>query len=445
MTSPVAAIVAKNLMAIIDQRVGPSLIVDRTAAANGGIDNGVFAISTNARTSDLKLPGVTIVVRPHAPHQSDLPFMEGITLAAAPRTLVDNLAGSSRSARYLTNSELEDWLTMKRLSYLPERFDRLRQESHDYANDVSLGFLHDRIDGLFATVSNQPGARKPSGALTQASARNDLYDDARLALFADAATQLNRLQDQPSLPEHQQDGELPFYEAYFSNYIEGTKFSLEQARHIVATNQTPDDRPADGHDILGTYYCVVDRAGRSLTSPEPDVVIATMKNRHRTIMAGRPELTPGEFKTTNNYVGQIAFVDWRYAHGTITRAIQQAATVPAGFPRAVYMMLISSEIHPFLDGNGRAARLMMNAELSAQGLCRIVIPTVIRDEYIMSLRRFTTNGNIDALIAVLSLCWRWTFAVPWDSGDATEGYLHSTNAFTDSVQAAADGVSLTIH
>ena len=97
-------------------------------------------------------------------------------------------------------------------------------------------------------------------------------------------------------------------------------------------------------------------------------------------------------------------------------SIPGAAAVPPGFGRGVCMVLIASEIHPFLDGNGRATHRMMNAELSAHGLCRIVLPTVIRNEYLLSLRRFTNGSNIDALIRILDHCWRWTSSSPGPPG-----------------------------
>ena len=65
------------------------------------------------------------------------------------------------------------------------------------------------------------------------------------------------------LPAADPPGELPFYESYFSNYIEGTEFSIEEARSIVETQTPPAERPADGHDILGAYRCVVDPVGRA--------------------------------------------------------------------------------------------------------------------------------------------------------------------------------------
>ena len=43
---------------------------------------------------------------------------------------------------------------------------------------------------------------------------------------------------------------------------------------------------------------------------------------------------------------------------------------------AAFMLFLVSEVHPFIDGNGRVARIMMNAELVAGGQVKILIPTV---------------------------------------------------------------------
>jgi len=57
------------------------------------------------------------------------------------------------------------------------------------------------------------------------------------------------------------------------------------------------------------------------------------------------------------------------------------------------MMFLISEVHPFEDGNGRVARLMMNAELTAAGQTKIIIPTVYRDDYLLNLRRLTRKHD----------------------------------------------------
>ena len=103
--------------------------------------------------------------------------------------------------------------------------------------------------------------------------------------------------------------ELPFYESYFSNYIEGTVFSLDEARLIIESNQPPASRPADGHDILGTFRCVADPVGRRTTSDDPDGLIGLLAERHQAILAGRPDMGPGQWKTAANSVGAYTFVE----------------------------------------------------------------------------------------------------------------------------------------
>lgn len=47
-----------------------------------------------------------------------------------------------------------------------------------------------------------------------------------------------------------------FFEAYFSNYIEGTTFEIEEAENIIFNKKIPAKRPKDAHDIIGTFQIV---------------------------------------------------------------------------------------------------------------------------------------------------------------------------------------------
>ncbi|PGH38762.1 MAG: cell filamentation protein Fic, partial [Candidatus Nephrothrix sp. EaCA] len=60
-----------------------------------------------------------------------------------------------------------------------------------------------------------------------------------------------------------------------------------------------------------------------------------------------------------------------------------------------------SEVHPFLDGNGRMARLLMNAELTAANHSKIIIPTVFRDDYMGALRKLTRQGDAETYIRMM--------------------------------------------
>ena len=59
--------------------------------------------------------------------------------------------------------------------------------------------------------------------------------------------------------------------------------------------------------------------------------------------------------------------------------------LPHALQRAIALMFVISEVHPFDDGNGRVARAFMNAELLAKTESRIIIPTVYRDDYLQGL------------------------------------------------------------
>lgn len=440
-STPVEVTVIANLWRIIAELCPDAIVVDRTAARGGRVEGGVVTVATDARRSDLELPGARVLVRPRIPHVSDLPWPEGLSISAPARALVDNLVESrgrsGRAGRTLTVVELEDWLAEKRLSYGPDRFGQLEASACTIASE--LGHDPDAVRALFAAVEGRASAPPVRGELARAALRGAAWDARRLAMFAACAERLAAVAV-PALPEPAEDGELPFYEAYFSNFIEGTEFTVPDARDIVETQVPPARRAPDGHDLLGTFRCVVDPVGRATTADDPDDAVALLRARHRTLMAGRPEVGPGSLKEQVNRAGGTEFVRPELVLGTLLRSFERIVEVPEGFPRAVYAMLVVAEVHPFADGNGRAARLMMNAELSAVGQCRIVIPTVLRNDYISSLRRFSNHGgDVEGVLEVLELAWRWTAAMPWRDRGATDGQMAATDALLDPLEAERAG------
>jgi hypothetical protein len=106
------------------------------------------------------------------------------------------------------------------------------------------------------------------------------------------------------------------------------------------------------------------------------------------------------------------------------------------------MMFLIAEVHPFTDGNGRVARVLMNAELTAAGLQRIVIPLPYRRDYLQSLRALSRGADTRPLIRVLDYAQEYATEIFWGDLRIAEEGLNSTNAFIPEDEAEALGIRL---
>lgn len=61
--------------------------------------------------------------------------------------------------------------------------------------------------------------------------------------------------------------------------------------------------------------------------------------------------------------------------------------------KAAYTHLQLSKIYPFLDGNGRTARLCLNYQLMLAGYLPVVIPVELKKEYFEAMEEFKLNKN----------------------------------------------------
>ena len=96
------------------------------------------------------------------------------------------------------------------------------------------------------------------------------------------------------------------------------------------------------------------------------------------------------------------------------------------------MMFLIAEVHPFSDGNGRCARIMMNAELISADQSRIIIPTIFRNNYLSSLKAMTHQGRAEPLIRTLDFAQKYTWLIDWSDFKKAHAMLMATHAFEDS-------------
>jgi fido (protein-threonine AMPylation protein) len=127
----------------------------------------------------------------------------------------------------------------------------------------------------------------------------------------------------------------------------------------------------------------------------------------------------------------------------IPRGHSRAGSSPAirslwesNFQRAIFMMFLVAEVHPFSDGNGRLSRIMMNAELVSAGEQRIIVPTIYRANYLAALKAISNRTSSEPLIRTLDFAQRFSRAIDWRNFVQAETELRAANAFMDSAETA---------
>ncbi len=426
-----------------------AVIVDRSALRAGPADDGSLFLDSGpapARPRTIRLPGLTL--RPRAgpgPVDGDMPFGK-LWMSSPGRAYLENLRPSRARAgvsRTLRRDELE-----RRLDGLARvRGDAALNEVRDAARGVAP-LLGDGAETRFSELDELLGALQGTRDIplvTRAARFRHAglgYDTDRLALFETLrATLAGR--DWPHRREPADPERLfAFFEAYFSNWIEGTIFEVEEAERIVFERRVPAQRPADAHDVQGTFDAIADPIARGRVPGDADDLEEILRDLHVQVMGGRPEIQPGEYKLSPNRAGATTFVHPDLVAGTLREGFGVLATLPAGLPRAIFTMFLVSEVHPFADGNGRVARAAMNAELTSAGLCRVMIPPVYRDEYLNALRALSRNANPEPLLRAIDRAQRWAAAMPWTGHDRVLAAMDSTNALVDPDRADAGDVHL---
>jgi len=448
LTDPPEAIVGRNLWNIVASYFPGALIADRTALENAPADDGsVCLVSESGR--DIKLPGHTL--RPRrgiGPLSSDRPFIAGLFLSSTARAYLENMrhsrARSGLVARTLPRRELEARLDILIRRSGEEAANQLRDETRAVALDLDAEKEAAELDTLIGSLL---GTRDAELSAPEALARRQgrPYDPARLTLFQALH---GALRDHPPLARIAPDrgpesaATLAFYEAYFSNFIEGTEFAVEEAADIVFHGVIPNERPEDAHDVLGTWRIVSDMAEMCRIPQDGEALTRLVKARHSAVMEGRPDMRPGEFKLTENRAGSTVFVAPDLVAGTLEQGFDLCRSLETPFQRAVFIMFLVAEVHPFADGNGRTARIMMNAELVAADEERIVIPTAYRANYLSALKALSQSGRPEPLIRMLDFAQKWTVAVDWRSVEETRRELDACNAFLDPNVADEEGQRL---
>ena len=191
---------------------------------------------------------------------------------------------------------------------------------------------------------------------------------------------------------------------YNSNAIEGSSLTLRETALILQQGMTIAEKPLREHlDAIGfrdAFYYVAELAGQGQPMSEPAI-----KNIHSLVLMNDRD-NRGKY---------------RNVPVIISGALQeppQPCLVPEHMERliACYPEWLRTEplisaiarfhlefeaVHPFIDGNGRVGRLLLNLELIKHGLLPIDIKFTDRAKYYSCFDSCHTAGNNPAALTAL--------------------------------------------
>jgi Fic family protein len=197
-------------------------------------------------------------------------------------------------------------------------------------------------------------------------------------------------------------------EAVLSSQIEGTQSSLSDLLLFEngAALGVPDADVAETFNYITAMNHGLHRIGTG----ELPLSLRLLKEVHsRLLDATRgADKTPGEFRTTQNWIGGTRPGNARYVPPPPHEVVRSMGALelflhdePTETPILIKAALAHAQfetIHPFLDGNGRVGRLLITLLLCSQGvLSRPLLYLSLylkrhRDTYYDHLQRIRTEG-----------------------------------------------------
>lgn len=393
---------------------------------------------TYSYTKIVAIPGLIIhFQKGKGPVDGDTPFFGELYISQQARAFLENIQVSKRSgeaSKTLPREQLEEKMEGILRTRGEAGLNDIRDKAKDVAPLLDMEKEFEQLNSLIGALLATKPSKILSSSVAKARALGEPFDPARINLLQHlyntlAGNDYPVHTDKNSTIKAYQN--FAFFESYFSNYIEGTVFEIGEAKQIILTETPIPARNEDSHDVLGTYKIVSNKKEMSVCPASAEELIEILLYRHQILMAARPDKNPGQFKDKNNRAGNTEFVDWTLVMGTLKKGFEWYNLLRDPVARSAYMMFMISEIHPFIDGNGRLARIMMNAELSSHSISKIIVPTVYREDYMGALRKLTRQSDAETYLRMFLRIYEFSATIYGDDMDQVETYLHSCDAFME--------------
>jgi len=198
---------------------------------------------------------------------------------------------------------------------------------------------------------------------------------------------------------------------YTSNALEGNSLTLSETKVLLEDGITVGGKPirdcyeATGHARAYDYMLTLARSG--ILSVTEDMICRL----HYLFYNGIDPDHAGKYRRGQVFISGTEYLPpvAEDVPGCMAAFIQelvekQGILHPVEFAAYSHRRLV--DIHPFQDGNGRTARLLMNLILINQGYCIVSIPPVLRHDYIVALQQAQRerNPSDEAFVRLIAEC-----------------------------------------
>jgi len=444
-------IIKRHFFEILKWRFPKAIISHRSALELRPTETGNFFLTSNYTKKITDFKGIVMNVMKGEPALASDQNLGGIFASSEWRWMLENMQVSKKKggeSKTFPIEYIEDRLEKIIIREGEAGINKFRDKAREVAEQLNLNNEFKKLNEIISALLHTHSVKVLNSDSAKARAMGMPYDVGRAELFEILYDKLKDYYFHERTDKNTSAASFrlfSFFEAYFSNYIEGTKFMVEDAKKIVDTGIAISKRTKDSHDILGTFQIVSNSYEMRIAPATADDLIGILKRRHLIMMAGRAEeMSIGIFKNQNNRAGNTEFVDFSLVEGTLRQGFKYYAALTDPMAKAVFMMFMISEIHPFIDGNGRISRIMGNAELFKSGQSRIIVPTVYREDYILSLKKMTNRKEPDTFIRVMDKLQYFSNHIFGENFDELNHYFKATNAYKEPFEGKLKMIERTV-